>query len=141
MYSFSLSFQLRNCQFALYIFFLLGGVGTYFFFPFDIQSEDLVSAWTCFFFANIITMAFFRISLFAISFMSLSSWFSSLLGLSIVYGTYNRQQFTKPTSQLLIFLKTLNTRWCFYLLHCIYWCNCRHLNFCQIYATPSSLSY
>ena len=43
---------------------------------------------SCLFFTSIIIMAFFRISFFDISFRSFSSWFNSLLGLSIVYQTY-----------------------------------------------------
>ena len=50
------------------------------------------------------TMAFFRISFLAISFRSFSSWFNSLLVLTNVYRAY-RQQFTKPTSYLLILSK------------------------------------
>ena len=119
VYSLSLSFQLRDSQFAFYLF-LLAGVGTYFLFHFMPHQRTLRKR---------LDLPLLRIHhhhhgflqdyLFLYEFQELFLLVQWPVGLPIVHRIYNREQFTKPTSQFLIFIKTLNTRWCFYLHHCI----------------------
>ena len=92
-------------------FFLLAGVGTFFLFAFDSPSEDLRK--------NLDLPLLHKHHHH--DFLSWLSWFNSLLVLTNVHRIY-RQQFTKPTSYLLILLNQM-----VFLplsLHlCRYWCN------------------
>ena len=98
-------------------FFLLAGVGTCFLFAF-LHQRSLRKNLDLPLLHKHHHHGFLQISFLAITFRSCFSWFDSLLVLTNVHRTY-RQQFAKTTSYLLILLKMFNTRWCFYLHHCI----------------------